>query len=87
MFNFLLLSSLHTTLSHLVYLSMFLRCDYKQTVKCKVSKFIKTAFVVLKNQRPPQCDIRKNVSLPLYTIIRPKHQTIFYTKNNGIYFY
>ena len=66
---------------------MFLRRDYKQTVKCKVSKFIKTAFVVLKNQRPPQCDIHKNVPLPLYTIIRPKHQTIFYTKNNGIYFY
>jgi hypothetical protein len=27
------------------------------------------------------------VPLPLYTTIRPKHQTIFYTKNNGIYFY
>jgi len=40
-----------------------------------------------KNQRPPQSDIHKNVPLPLYTIIRPKHQTIFYTKNNGIYFY
>jgi hypothetical protein len=66
---------------------MFFVRDYKRTVKCKVAKFIKTAFVVLKNQRPPQCNIRKNVPLPLYTIIRPKHQTIFYTKNNGIYFY
>lgn len=66
---------------------MFFVRYYKQTVKCKVSKFIKTPFVVLKNQRPPQCDIHKNVPLPLYTIIRPKHQTIFYTKNNGIYFY
>ncbi len=66
---------------------MFLVRDYKQILKCKVSNFIKTPFIMLKNQRPPQCDIHKNIPLPLYTIIRPKHQTIFYTKNNGIYFY
>jgi len=87
MINFLLLRSPHTALFPLVYLFMFFVHEYKQKVKCKVSKFIKTPFVSLKNQRPPQCDIRKNVPLPLYTIIRPKHQTIFYTKNNGIYFY
>ena len=66
---------------------MFFKHNIKRIVKCKVSKFIKTPFVMSKNQRPPQSDIHKNVPLPLYTIIRPKHQTIFYTKNNGIYFY
>ncbi len=85
--QFLVLSSSHTALFPLVYLFMFFKRDYEQVVKCKVSKFIKTAFVLSNNQRPPQCDIRKNVPLPLYAIIRPKHQTIFYTKNNGIYFY
>jgi len=66
---------------------MLFKLDAKQVVKCKVSKFIKMPFIQLKDSKPPQCYIDGRKPLPLYTIVSSYHQTIFYTKNNAVYFY
>jgi len=70
-----------------VYLFMFFRYDVEQTVKCKVSKYIKAPFVKAKDSKPSECDVIHKYLLPLYTVMRSNHQTIFYTKNNLAYFY
>ena len=66
---------------------MFFRYDVEQTVKCKVSKYIKAPFVKAKDSKPSECDVIHKYLLPLYTVMRSNHQTIFYTKNNLAYFY
>jgi hypothetical protein len=66
---------------------MQLRYDGKRMTKCKVSKFIKVPFIKVKQSKPSECLIESKAPLPLYTITRLNHQTIFYAKNNTIYFY
>jgi len=66
---------------------MLLSINSKKIVKCKVARFIKTPYVRRKDQKPPYCEADTNKPLPLYTIRYSKHRTIFYTKNNSIYFH
>jgi len=72
---------------NLAYLVMHLKYNGERMAKCKVSKFIKVPFIKVKQSKPPECQIDTNAPLPLYTIIRSKHQTIFYARNNVLYFY
>jgi len=66
---------------------MLLSLNSKKIVKCKVARFTKTPYVRRKDQKPPYCEADTNKPLPLYTIRYSKHRTMFYTKNNSIYFY
>ena len=66
---------------------MHLKYDGKRITKCKVSKFIKMPFIHLEDAKSQQRYTNNKYPLPLYTVLRSNHQTIFYAKNDVIYFY
>jgi hypothetical protein len=66
---------------------MLFKYDTERTIKCKVSKYIKTPFVKAKDSKPSECNVINDHILPFYTIMRSNHQTFFYQKINLVYFY
>jgi hypothetical protein len=66
---------------------MLLKHDNKQAVRCKISKFIKMPFIYIKDAKSQQRYTNSKHPLPLYTVLRSNHQTIFYAKNDIVYFH
>ena len=70
---------------------MLLKLRDKQAIKCKIAKFIKIPFMNLAGLESLEWGVYRNKPLPTYsmtyTVMHSNYKTIFYTKNNSIYFH